>query len=68
MEAGPANGHVKDQGFNFVTKSVFKDKADMDFFEKECEGHEGYKVYLKEKAPVSGLMVCWFEAGFSYVI
>ncbi|CAG8979904.1 hypothetical protein HYALB_00011268 [Hymenoscyphus albidus] len=70
MEAGPANGHVRDQGFNFVAKNVFKDKADMEFFEVECEGHKGFRAYLKAKAPVveGGLMVCWFESGFSYAI
>jgi hypothetical protein len=66
MQAGPAQGHVRDQGYTFVTKSVFKNKEDMEFFEKECPAHEEYKVFLKKNAPVEGVMAVFFQAGFSY--
>jgi len=67
MEAGPANGgHVKDQGYTFVTKSVFKNKEDMDFYETKCEGHQTYKTFLKENAPVGGLMAVCFTPGASF--
>lgn len=66
MQAGPANGHVKDQGFNFITKSVFKNKEDMVYYENECEGHNAYKAFLKENAPVAGIMTVYFTPGFSY--
>lgn len=66
MQAGPAEGHVKSQGFNFVTKSVFKNKEDMTFYETECEGHNAYKVFLKENAPVEGIMTVYFTPGYSY--
>jgi hypothetical protein len=66
MQAGPAQGTVKDQGFNFVTKSVFKNKEDMAYYETECEGHNEFKIFLKEKAPVSELMTVYFTPGYSY--
>lgn len=68
MEAGPAFGHVRDQGYTFVCKSVFKDKADMDFYETQCEGHQEFKNFLKKYAPVEGLMTVYFTPGVSYKI
>jgi hypothetical protein len=68
MEAGLAQGHVKDQGYTFVTKSVFKNKDDMEFYEKECPAHEEYKVFLKKNAPVEGLMTVVFQPGVSFQI
>jgi hypothetical protein len=67
MEAGPANGNVRDEGYTFVAKSVFGNMQDMEFYEKECEAHIVFKKYLKENAPVEGLMTVWFRAGDSYV-
>jgi hypothetical protein len=67
MEAGPANDSALDQGYNFVTKSVFRNLEDMRFYETECEAHNVFKAYLRENAPVGGLMTVWFRAGFSYV-
>jgi hypothetical protein len=68
MEAGAARGSVKDQGYTFVTKSVFKDQADQKFYENECPAHNEYKIFLKEKAPVSGLMSVNFEAQRSFTL
>jgi len=68
MEAGVATGHVRDMGYTFVTKSVFQSKEDMKFYEEECPGHQWYKDYLKEKAPVSGLMMVAFEPGVSFAL
>jgi hypothetical protein len=66
MEAGEARGSVRDQGYTFVTKSVFESMSDMKFYEDECPAHREYKVFLKEKAPVSGLMSLNFEPGVSF--
>jgi hypothetical protein len=66
MEAGAAKGSAKDQGYTFVTKSVFKNMEDMKFYEDECPAHNEYKVFLKENAPVSGLLSVNFEPGFSF--
>lgn len=66
MQAGAAQGAALAQGYNFVTKSVFKNADDMKFYEDECEGHQAYKVFLKEKAPVEGIIPCAFVAGVSW--
>jgi hypothetical protein len=66
MQAGRAQGHVKEQGYTFVTKSVFKNMDDMEFYEKSCPAHEEYKVFLKKNAPVEGLMTVFFQAGVSF--
>lgn len=66
MAAGPAQGHVKEQGYTFVTKSVFRNKEDMEYYEKECEGHLEYKKFLRENAPVEGLMACYFIPSVSW--
>lgn len=66
MQAGPANGTVKDQGFNFVAKSVFKNREDMAYYETECAAHNEFRAFLKEHAPVTGLMTVHFTPGFSY--
>ncbi|KAH6661894.1 hypothetical protein B0J14DRAFT_687706 [Halenospora varia] len=67
MEAGPAQGNVRDQGYTFVTKSVFVNMEDMKFYETQCAGHQEYKVFLREKAPVEGLMTVYFQADVSYI-
>ncbi len=66
MEAGQAYGHVRDMGYTFVTKSIFKNQEDMTYYENECPAHEGYKVFLRANAPVDGLMMVAFEPGVSY--
>jgi hypothetical protein len=39
----------------------------MKFYE-ECPEYEEYKVFLKQNAPVSGLMSLNFEPGVSFVL
>jgi len=68
MEAGPAEGSVKDMGYTFVAKSVFKNKEDMTYYEKECAGHMEYKDFLKKNAPVESLMTVYFTPGASFAI
>jgi hypothetical protein len=69
MEAGLAYGHVRDnQGFTIVTKSVFKNKAEMEFYEKHCEGHQEYKNFLKKNASVEGLMTVYFTPEVSSAV
>lgn len=60
MEAGPAFGDARKQGFTLAIKSVFKSKADMDFYENKCEGHQNYKEFLRNNAPVEGIMTVYF--------
>lgn len=65
MECGEARGHVRDQGFTFVTKSTFKSPEDMKFYEDECPAHQEYKDFLKANAPVTGLQTVIFTPSIS---
>lgn len=68
MEAGPSDGTVKEQGYTFVAKSVFKNAEDMEYYSEKCEAHQAYKVFLKENAPVGDLMSVYFSPGVSWQI
>lgn len=57
---------MKDQGYTCVTKSVFKSMEDMEYYSTKCEAHEAFKVYLKENAPVEGLMSVFFTPEASW--
>jgi hypothetical protein len=66
MQAGPAQGQLREEGYNLIAKSVFKDMADMKYYETECEGHQAFKVYLRENAPVQGLKSFYFTPSLSF--
>jgi hypothetical protein len=68
MEAGPAEGGLKAQGYTFVAKSVFKNMEDMKYYETECQGHQEYKDFLKQNAPVESMLMVYFtpEASFQF--
>lgn len=68
LEAGHAYGHVRAQGYNLVLKSIFKDKADMEYYEKDCPAHNEYKKYLKANAPVEALMAVYFTPTVSVAL
>ncbi|EXJ94474.1 hypothetical protein A1O1_02870 [Capronia coronata CBS 617.96] len=68
MEAGPTQGPARDRGYTFVTKSVFRNKSDMDFYEKECPAHEGYKAFLRENAPVEDLTTVCFSPEVTFAL
>lgn len=68
MQAGPAEGSVKEQGFTFVAKSVFKNMEDIEYYNTECAAHQTYKAFLKEKAPVQELMSVYFTPSVTYEI
>ncbi|KAE9981633.1 hypothetical protein EG328_011467 [Venturia inaequalis] len=60
LSAGYAKGHVLDQGYTIVTKSVFANAQDMDYYMTECPAHKAYKEFLAKNAPVEGLMSVFF--------
>ena len=66
MQAGLAFGDVAKQGYTLVAKTVFRNKEDMEYYEKECAAHQEYKDFLKQNAPVEGLMTCCFTPDVSY--
>ncbi|KAF9889832.1 hypothetical protein FE257_006922 [Aspergillus nanangensis] len=66
MQAGAARGSARDQGYTLVTKSVFRNIEDMQYYETDCPAHNRYREFLKKNAPVESLMAVYFvaEAGF----
>ena len=37
------------QGYTLVARTVFNSKADMDFYDNECEAHTAIKSFIKPK-------------------
>ncbi|KAL4937759.1 hypothetical protein BDV06DRAFT_226661 [Aspergillus oleicola] len=68
MQAGRAEGSVREQGYTFVTKSVFKSMDDMRYYEKDCPAHNEYREFLRKNAPAEGLQTVYFKAnaGFDF--
>ncbi|KAL4956606.1 hypothetical protein BDW69DRAFT_181385 [Aspergillus filifer] len=66
MQAGRAEGSVREQGYTFVTKSVFKSMDDMRYYEKDCPAHNEYREFLKKNAPAEGLQTVYFTAEASF--
>ncbi|KAL4968161.1 Dabb family protein [Aspergillus stella-maris] len=66
MQAGRAEGSVREQGYNFVTKSVFRSMDDMRYYENDCPAHNEYRVFLKKNAPATGLQTVYFTAEASF--
>jgi Stress responsive A/B Barrel Domain len=66
MQAGPAYGAARDQGYTFVAKSVFQNKEDMEHYETKCEAHQEYKDFLKANVTLEGLMALYFTPSLSY--
>jgi len=60
LQAGPAYDDARSQGYTFVAKSEFKSKADMDFYDTECEAHKTLKAGAK-KLDVQGIMTVYYE-------
>lgn len=45
------------QGYTLVARTVFSSKADMDFYDNECEAHAAIKSYIKPKVGGPPLVV-----------
>jgi len=48
LEAGPADEDARSKGYTYVSKTVFKDMEDYDFYDKDCEAHKKLKRYMVE--------------------
>jgi len=46
LEAGPTYDDARNQGFTFVAKTVFKNREDHDFYDKDCPAHKVFKQTL----------------------
>jgi hypothetical protein len=62
-EAGEAGQDPRTKGWNIVVKSTFASKADMDYYDKECEAHNELKMAIRPV--VEDLMTVWFESIFA---
>ncbi|KAI9744671.1 MAG: hypothetical protein M1818_002200 [Claussenomyces sp. TS43310] len=47
IEAGPSFDNARNQGFNFIAKTVFKNKADHDFYDTICPAHKHLEAVAK---------------------
>jgi len=59
IECGPAEADARNNGFNFVAKTTFKDKADFDYYDTECAAHKKFKELLKG-ADLQGMMMVYY--------
>ncbi|KAF1363072.1 hypothetical protein EJ07DRAFT_152593 [Lizonia empirigonia] len=48
----------RSQGYTLVARTVFNSKADMDFFDNECEAHTAIKLFIKPKVGGPPLVIC----------
>lgn len=48
MEAGPLEPDARSNGYTFVSKTVFKNREDFDFYDNECEAHKELKTRAKK--------------------
>ena len=57
---GPAADEPRANGYNFVARTTFASKEDMDFYDNQCPAHKDLKISIKDK--VAGPpMVIWFQ-------
>ena len=47
----------RSQGYTLVARTVFASKADMDYYDNECEAHAGIKALLRPKVSGPPLVV-----------
>jgi len=60
LAAGPAHEDARSQGYTLVAKSEFKDVADMNYYDTECEAHKDLKANAKGLG-VEGAMVVYYD-------
>jgi len=49
MEAGPTYDDARNRGFTFVSKTVFKNRDDHDFYDKDCPAHKKFKQMMSDR-------------------
>ncbi|KAF3040026.1 hypothetical protein E8E11_005499 [Didymella keratinophila] len=47
----------RSQGYTLVARTVFNSKADMDYYDNECEAHAAIKTFIKPKVGGPPLVV-----------
>jgi hypothetical protein len=53
----PTYDDPRNQGYNFVARTVFESKADMDYYDNDCAAHGAIKAMLKGKVGGPPLVV-----------
>jgi hypothetical protein len=48
-QATPTHDDPRSQGYTLVARTVFESKADMDFYDQECDVHKEIKAMFKGK-------------------
>lgn len=59
VEAGTTQGDERSQGYTIVATSVFKDREDFDFYDKECEAHAELRTFARSVS--NGFCMVFFE-------
>ena len=47
----------RSQGYTLVARTVFDSKADMDYYDNECEAHTAIKAFIKPKVEGPPLVI-----------
>lgn len=59
-EAGHAGDEPRAQGWNLAVKSTFASKADMDYYDSQCQAHKDLKKVTN--AVRTDVVTVWFES------
>jgi hypothetical protein len=62
VQAGKAFADQRAQGYTVAVVSVFKDKADMVYYDDECAAHASLKAVAREVH--EGVMMVYYESIF----
>jgi len=49
LESGPSHEDARNQGYSYVSKTVFKNREDHDFYDKDCPAHQRFKQSLASR-------------------
>ncbi|RFU31154.1 hypothetical protein B7463_g5171, partial [Scytalidium lignicola] len=61
MQAGEAEEDPRSDGYNFVSKTEFKSKEDMDYYDTGCEAHQTLKAGAKSAGiTIQGLLTVYY--------
>ncbi|PVH95070.1 hypothetical protein DM02DRAFT_168797 [Periconia macrospinosa] len=60
--ASPTHDDARNQGYTLVARTTFESKADMDYYDNECEAHGAIKAGLKGKLVDGPPLVVYVDA------
>jgi len=65
LQAGPVSEDVRSKGYTFISRFEFASKADMDYYDNDCEAHKALKVGAKDFVTEPPLTVYYEPAVFT---